>query len=159
MKEWILCLTGVIILTTIFYLIMPSGKTNTLIKGVFSLICILVLVQPITSLKNGKLGELTFKEVEINLDNEYLSFVYSKKLENIEKDCQNILKKEGLYTENVLVEFEENQFLEYKIIEIKINLKELVIEDENEHINKIDRARSSISKYFGIEKSDVIFYE
>ena len=159
MKEWILCLTGVIILTTIFYLIMPSGKTNTLIKGVFSLICILVLVQPIASLKNGKLGELTFKEVEINLDNEYLSFVYSKKLENIEKDCQNILKKEGLYTENVLVEFEENQFLEYKIIEIKINLKELVIEDENEHINKIDRARSSISKYFGIEKSAVIFYE
>ncbi len=159
MKEWILCLTGVIILTTIFYLIMPSGKTNTLLKGIFSLICILVLVQPITSIKNGEYSVLSLKEVDINLDEEYLSFINSKRVQNLEKECQKILKKEGLYTENVVIELEENQYLEYKIKQIKINLKELVIEDENEHINKLDRVRSSISEYFGVEKSAVIFYE
>ncbi len=159
MKEWILCLTGVIILTTIFYLIMPSGKTNTLLKGIFSLICILVLIQPIISLKNGEYTKLSLKEIEINLDDEYLSYIHSKRVENLEKDCQNILKKEGLYTENVYFEFEKNSNFEYKIKEIRINLKESVIENENEHINKIDMVRSSISKYFGIEKSTVIFYE
>ena len=159
MKEWVLCLTGVIILTTIFYLIMPSGKTNSLIKGIFSLVCILVLVQPILSLKNNDYDIFNFAEIELNLDDDYLSYVNTKNVENIEKTCQKLLKNQCLYSDTIDVEFVEVKDYEYKLKGIQIKLKNLVIEDKSEHINRLESVRSSISEYFGIEKSAVIFYE
>ena len=159
MKEWVLCLTGVIFLTTIFYLIMPSGKTNSLIKGIFSLVCILILVQPILSLKNNDYDIFNFAEIELNLDDDYLSYVNSKNVENIERACQKLLKNQSLYSDTINVEFVEVKDYEYKLERVQIKLKNLVIEDKSEHINRLESVRSSISEYFGIEKSAVIFYE
>lgn len=159
MKEWVLCLTGVILLTTIFYLIMPSGKTNSLIKGIFSLVCILVLVQPILSLKNADYDSFNFAEIELNLDDDYLSYVNTKNVENIEKTCQKLIKNQCLYSDTIDVEIVEVKDYEYKLKGIQIKLKNLVIEDKSEHINRLESVRSSISEYFGIEKSAVIFYE
>lgn len=159
MKEWVLCLTGVIFLTTIFYLIMPSGKTNSLIKGIFSLVCILILVQPILSLKNNDYDIFNFAEIELNLDDDYLSYVNSKNVENIERACQKLLKNQSLYSDTIDVEFVEVRDYEYKLERVQIKLKNLVIEDKSEHINRLESVRSSISEYFGIEKSAVIFYE
>ena len=138
---------------------MPSGKTNSLIKGIFSLVCILILVQPILSLKNNDYDIFNFAEIELNLDDDYLSYVNSKNVENIERACQKLLKNQSLYSDTINVEFVEVKDYEYKLERVQIKLKNLVIEDKSEHINRLESVRSSISEYFGIEKSAVIFYE
>lgn len=138
---------------------MPSGKTNSLIKGIFSLVCILILVQPILSLKNNDYDIFNFAEIELNLDDDYLSYVNSKNVENIERACQKLLKNQSLYSDTINVEFVEVRDYEYKLDRVQIKLKNLVIEDKSEHINRLESVRSSISEYFGIEKSAVIFYE
>ncbi len=82
MSTYLLSAVGVIFLSVIVSLLVPEGKLNKSITFVMRLICIFVLVQPVTGI--FKISE---SSSESGVDYEYISAVYSnhqsKQLEKI----------------------------------------------------------------------------
>ena len=52
MKEWIISITAVILITNIVCLILPQDKIGKYIKGIFSLLTMLVVIKPIINVKD-----------------------------------------------------------------------------------------------------------
>ena len=72
MKEWILSIGTIIILTTIADLILPDGKIGKYIKCFFSLLVMLVILTPIINYKNNNLNiDMTAIDKEYELQNNY----------------------------------------------------------------------------------------
>lgn len=82
MKAYLLTAAGVIFLSVIASLLVPEGKLNKSVSFVMRLICIFVLVQPIT----GVFKINSTEAVSDFYDYEYLSGVYSRhQSEELEK--------------------------------------------------------------------------
>ena len=74
MKEWILSIGVVILLTSIVGLILPEGKMGKYIKCFFSFIILLVLLTPLLN-KEVIYSDFLINENEIQLQENYLNYV------------------------------------------------------------------------------------
>lgn len=75
MKVYLLTAAGVIFLSVIVSLLIPEGKLHKSVTFVMRLICIFVLIQPITGLFNIKESDSALSDDYF--DYEYVSGVYS----------------------------------------------------------------------------------
>jgi len=115
MKTYLLSAAGVIFLSVIISLLVPEGKLNKTVTFIMRLVCIFVLIRPITGI--FKIGS---DDVKDTVDYEYVSAVYSdQQSEQLEK----LLSSEfGADTEcAVTVEHTEEGF---KITGMQIKLSE-----------------------------------
>lgn len=161
MKEWILSVSGTILLTTVFSLIIPSGKTASIIKTVFSVLCVFVFIKPVFYLYNQK-NEVSIdfsNNVEFNLNENYLNYILDLKKEESSKICNKILSQNGLAAKDLYINIAVTDEFDYNLDNITVYLDDSVIKDKNEHINNKEKARSSIAEYFGINQNSVVFYE
>ena len=122
MKTYLLSAAGVIFLSVIISLLIPEGKLNKTVTFIMRLICIAVLIQPITSIFKISDGQ----SAAINTDYAYVAAVYSEhqsgQLENLiftkfdtESDC------------SVKVEYTDGEF---KVTETCVKLEnEKLIEE------------------------------
>lgn len=86
MANWILSIVGIICLGILIEIVLPQGKTTKYIKGVFSLVVILVIVSP--------LPKLIGKEYEINFDGFDISHSVEQTIsleQSISKKIQDLL--------------------------------------------------------------------
>lgn len=161
MKEWILSVSGMILLTTVFSLIIPSGKTASIMKTVFSVLCVFVFIKPVFYLYNQK-NEISIdfsNNVEFNLNENYLNYILDLKKEESSKICNKILSQNGLVAKDLYINIAVKDEFDYNLDNITVYLDDSVIKDKNEHINNKEKARSSIAEYFGINQNSVVFYE
>ena len=122
MKTYLLTAAGVIFIAVIVSLLVPEGKLNKSVNFIIRLICILVLIQPITGIFNLKSGEV----FENYIDYAYVSEIYAgHQSEELEK---LILKEKGAETEcSVEVEFKEGKFKVTAVtVEVAENYKNLI---------------------------------
>ncbi len=70
---YLLSAVGVIFLSVIVSLLIPEGKLNKSITFIMRLVCIFVLVQPLTGI-----FKTSASSAELDIDYEYVSTVYSK---------------------------------------------------------------------------------
>lgn len=161
MKEWILSLSGTILLTTVFSLIIPNGKTASVIKTVFSFLCVFVFIKPVLSL-SGANKDISFdfsSDYQLNLEEEYLSYFLQERKSGYQAICKNVLSKNDLICKDILIDFVDEKNFDYNINKITVYLDVSVIENKNKHINNKEKSRSSIAEYFGINQNSVVFYE
>lgn len=160
MSEWIIKTVSIVILTAVISLILPEGGIGKQIKGVFSLITLFVLIQPVFDFFST--GEFSFEDyvnTEIVYQENYLNFITEDKKSVYEKNCLEILKNNGIGEATVVIEFEENDFYKIFAKKIQIKISNKVILDENEHKNSIDKTIKEISEYLKIEEKDIVIYE
>lgn len=115
MKAYFLTAAGVIFLSVIVSLIIPEGKLNKSITFVMRLICIAVLIQPVTGIFDIRSPQ----DTSDYFDYEYVSEVYS---EHQNTQMEKLLKDEfGVESECVVtVEYKEGEF---KVTATEIALK------------------------------------
>lgn len=162
MKEWIISVISVVFIVTISSFIVPEGKIGNHIKGVFSFLLVFVIIKPIISIKNN---DLTFQNtpsenvINIQVDTNYLEYIYHKKSENLQDDCNKILESLGIKNAIVNLEYDvdENNFFTVEKIIVKLN--NAVINCDKEHINIIEEIKDEFSNKFGVSKDRVIVYE
>lgn len=106
MTNYLLTAAGVIFLTVIVGFIIPEGKLNKSVNFILRLVCIGVLLQPITGIFNFS------TTTEGNLaDYEYICAVYSQtQSEQLERDISKNLGIECICT--VSITFEDGQICE-----------------------------------------------
>lgn len=160
MKEWIISIASVVIFTSIISLIIPEGKMGEFIKGIFSLLIILIIIKPIFSLTTTNLDfSNIFNGAEIVLQNDYLDYISNKKTQKLTKECKEIIEKIGVKNADININYyvAENGNTTIKIVEI--NLKNAVLILNKEHIDIIDEIKNLISSYLLISSDMVIIYE
>lgn len=156
MKTWILSIGAIIILTSILTLILPEGKLGKNIKGIFSLIVVLIIVQPLIELKNG---EIDFNEIytekEILLQEDYIFYVNEQKITNYQNQCQFFLLDLGIKDAKTSIDYIVDEFGQVEIVLVNVDLENSVINSKDEHIDITKEISSGISKILNIEENKV----
>lgn len=75
MKQWVLSVAGIAILTVLADVILPGGQTRKYIKTVIGIVVTLVLVQPLLSFTAGGKYSFSLTEQEIEPQQQYISYV------------------------------------------------------------------------------------
>ena len=156
MKNWVLSIGIIIIVISILTIILPSNKLGKLTKGIFSLIIILVIIQPIISFSNNnyQIGDIEYSEIIIQ--NDFIDYVNFTKIENLKQKCNQILKNYEIEGATVDILYENTNYT--LIIEkCVINLSNAVINSNEEHIYIIKETKNLISELLLIDESKVIY--
>lgn len=156
MKEWVLSVCGMVFLTAVLYSVLPQGKTAKIIKSIFAIMCISVLIRPLTSLKNadfdfGSLFSDNFAETFYQEN--YLEYTLETKKSYLEKGLINCLNKDKIICEKVAVElfYDENMVVSTKKVSLYIKGDRIV--EETEHIDIIDKAYSYLIAFVKTDKN------
>ena len=94
MKEWLLSVTVVIILSIIILLILPDGRLYGLIKSVFCAVALITILSPIIdfSVFSNPI-DFVFGENEQAYQEDYLDYVFQTKIDDIKTNCKKIIEK------------------------------------------------------------------
>ena len=160
MKNWVLSIGAIIILTSVIGIILPEGKLSKNVKSIFSLIVVLVVVQPVISLKNNSFSiETIFEEQNVFLQEDFIYYVNEQKMTNNQKLCENYLQNTGISNGKIFIEYTINQNGQALINRVIIDLQNAVINSELEHIDIIENILSYVSNVLMINKNQVIINE
>jgi len=159
MKDYILSVTSIILLTTISGLILPKSKIGNTVKGVYCLVAIIVISSPILKLLKK---DFNFNIQNVNqnilLQENFLNYVnYSKS--NYLQETVNLYLKHLNY-EDISCEIISNDSSEsYKIDKVYLYFTNSGIIKDEEHKYNIEEVKQAVSKYLSIQISKVEIYE
>lgn len=160
MTGYLLSIIGVVILGVLVDLILPSGQMSKYIKSVFGVFTILVIISPVPKLinQNYDFSQLFYSQSASTIDKDFLEVTNKKIVEqmeiSIEKECEN----SGYL--GVECEIESN-LVDNKLViqKVYINLENLVISQNQVHINKYTEIVQAVMNVVNIEKEQIIFNE
>ena len=159
MKEWIVSIGAVIILTSIIYLILPNGKLNKFIKTIFAFIIILTIIKPIYASANlENKDKQNNSEININDQTAYLNYISYKKKEDLCHNCIIFAKEIGIENVEFDIIFYTNNNGSFVIEKLLVNLENAVINSNKEHIILMKELEKNLSEYLQIDKQNVVIY-
>lgn len=101
MTEYLMTITGIVLLSTVLTNVLPLGKTSQIIKNVVRLCLYLAILSPIYQFfekevfdKNGEIFQNYFDETVIQTDRSYIQYCSEISVENVEKQIEEELLKE-----------------------------------------------------------------
>ncbi len=160
MKDWIISIVAVVLITSILSLILPQGKMGKYIKNIFSLLTMFVMIKPIIYVKEGNFNyEQIIGANEIVLQDGFLEFVYNKRIEEYEENCNKIIEEIGVKGAGVNINFNINKNQDIDIYSVQINLKNSVIILDKPHINIKEEIIADIASCLNVNKDLVMIYE
>ena len=156
---WIISVSGVCLASIIIDLILPSGKTNGVIKRVLSYVIILVLLMPISKLFSAdfSLNELFYNSEYVLQDN-YICNINQSKLSEMENSICEDFEKVGIVGANVSISADIFD-VDMKINAIYVDLCNVVISGNFENIDIKTEVVRVVQKYVIVGEDKVIIYE
>lgn len=156
-SSWIMAVAGICVIGVLVDLILPNGQTKKYIKGIFAFIVVLVIISPLPSiLKKEFTIEDIFEENSIVIQEDFIYQVNKNRLETLENMIVSDLEEKGIH--NISIIISANIFTsEMKIDTVFVDLSQIVINENIEHIDINELVVNSILKYIQIEKSQIIF--
>ena len=159
MKEWVVSIGAVIILTSITSIILPNGKLNKFIKTIFSIIVVFTIIQPIFYSFNGDSSSyFESKDVNLNYQEDYLYYITYKKKESLCENCKIIAEKLNVIDAEIDILYYSDEKGGIVLDKVLVNLENSVINPNNENIDIISELTNNLSEYLQIEKSNVVIY-
>ena len=159
MKSWIISIVFSAILTGIFCLILPKGNVSPLIKGIFSVLLLIVVLKPVLTVKDDDFNFESFYGDEISLDKDYLSYFNAKRNDINIRKCKEILNEKGFLNCDISIEFFADEDVGYVIKKVDVKLNKSGIFSKEENISIIEEIKHSISLAFGIGVDLINVYE
>lgn len=121
MKAYLLSAVGVIFLSVVISLLVPEGKLKKSVTFIMRLICILVLIQPVTGI---------FKLPDVSQDTGYLDYEY---VCSVYSDHQSV-ELEKLIAEKFVKGCECSVTVEHDGKDFKVTSATVEVPEENEKI-------------------------
>lgn len=147
MKSYILTLTGAILLSALVSALVPEGKMGKFLKGMTNLFVFSVVVVPLLSLFGKE--EIPLGAGSVSLDGEYLKRCERTLSERDETEICALLQEEHGLCAKVSVQREEyGNFARKKIL---VQLEDLGITGEKEHIDMAESIRASLEEKYGCQ--------
>ena len=158
-SSWVLSIAGVCILSVVIDLVIPEGKTNGIIKNVFSYAIVLVVVMPLPKLLKSNNGfQDFFPQVDFTIQDDYIYNINQSKLDKWTESIMADLESVGI--NGVVVSISANIFdKNMQINAVYVDLYNVVISDKNKNINIKTEVVRVVLNYLDIDKDKVVFYE
>ena len=150
---------GVALIGAVIDLVLPSGRMNKFIKSVFAAVTVLIVLLPLPDLvKNGFKSENFILREDVRLQQEYLEYTASIKKNALCKGLRAALKEDGIVLGDL--EIEGNFEGSAPVVEkVRINMKQVVMTGQSEHIHNYTTVRTSVMRYLSVEEDVVDLYE
>ena len=157
MTGYVLSVLGVVLLGVIIDVIVPSGNINKYIKSIFSIFVVAVIIRPVVKFLSNKNGiKIDYNKYEI--DKELVEYIFEKRAENDENKIELYLTDEGFEKVDIKLNFSiDNNNLEY--ISCEINLKNVVISADKQHINKYEFIKDVVKDFTNLTEEEIIINE
>lgn len=159
-STWVLSIIGIVVLSILVDLILPSGTTSKFIKNIFGYLIIVVILSPVFSFfshKNFSVNDIfTYESVQIQQD--FIGKVNRQFLDNLEVSIEKTCEDNGIKFVEVGVEADifESQI---QITKISVNLSKVVIDSPIQHTSIKSEITAIILENIKIEKELIVFYE
>lgn len=156
-SSWVLSIIGVVLISVIVDMVLPNGKTNKLIKSIFAIFIVFVIVSPIVTFKNTNYFDNIFNSNNIQIDVEYIKNINKQKVSEYEKNIITALDNNGYHKVDVSIEAEIDK--EIKIKKVYVNICNLVLSENLEHIDKYTNIIAIINSIIDVSREDIVFNE
>lgn len=157
---WVLSIVGIIVLSMLVDLLLPSGSMSKFIKSIFGYLIIVVILSPVFSFfsqKNFSINDI-FSSSNVQIQDSFVANVNRQFLDSVEKSIEKSCHEKGIKFVEVGIEADifEN---EIEIKQISVNLKNIVITDEVKHTNIRTSIISIIKENIKVKEEIIKFYE
>lgn len=156
MTAWIASIVAIVALGVLLDIIMPEGEINKYIKSVFSIVTVVAIIAPLPAMLGGK-GD--FNNYFDKLDNITIDQSY---VDSVDKDRQRVQQAR---LDDLIANSDYSRAIgklvydnDGSIKKIEINLEKIVIKDEAEHKDIVDKLTTLITKAFAVKKECVYVY-
>ena len=157
MTGYILSILGIVVAGVFIDIIVPAGTINKYIKGIYSIFVVAVLISPVVKFLN-KNHDFTIKYEEYNVNDELLDYIFTMRATSLETNIEKALADEGFSNVDIKFTFSiENNELKYN--SCNVNLKNLVISADNQHINKYEFIKEALRQNTNLTEQEFIFDE
>ena len=155
MKEYILSILGIVLIGSLIDIIVPEGKTSKFIKGMYAIFVLAVIINPLSKL----LKKTSFYiQTSSGVASESSKLIYDDIVANKEIYVKKVLEDNGILNVDIKLQYSiEND--EIVIDNCKVNMKNIVIDLNRQHINKYDYIRKIINDCVGLDDEEIAFYE
>ena len=161
-SAWIMSIAGVVCISVLVELIMPSGQMNRYIKGIFSFIILLVIISPIPKLLKKEFDfDNMFGQSEIVVQGDFLEEINYSKISSMQNRINEEIKNLGYINVEARIDadiFEQNM----KIKAVYVDISKIVINQEATHTNIQEVKKDILEIVTGIVKIEnqrVVFDE
>lgn len=157
MSGYILSILGIVVAGIFIDIIVPTGSISKYIKGIYAIFVVAVIINPVVKLlSKADNFKLTYNEYSTNSN--LLEYIYSMRSNSLETNIEKSLKNEGFANVDIILTFSiENDELVYNSCEI--NLKNMVISTDKQHINKYEFIRNVVKDNTSLEDEEIKFNE
>jgi len=151
---WILSILGVIILGMLADMLMSETRLQKYVRAIVSIFTVFVIIAPIPSVLNNipHFGNHIDGGGSININND---FAERQAVRQYEMALIRALNAEGFGNVGVTITGSRNG-MSVDIKQVVLNVQNLVIESENEHININERLRELTAEFLNINEALVI---
>lgn len=157
MTGYLLSILGIVFAGVFIEIIVPSGNINKYIRGIYSIFVVAVLVNPIMQFMN-KTKNFTIKYHEYEVNQNLLNYIYEQRVSEHEDTIELALKNEGFANVDININFSiEKENLVYN--SCQINLKNLVISSDKQHINKYEFIKNIVKEGTNLADEEIIIDE
>lgn len=147
MKEYILSIAGIVLLSAVITVILPSGKMGKFIKGAMKLFTLVVLVSPFV--KHFEKGTIVMPEESIKLNMEYLSHCASTLAEADERSIAEELSQ--TYSVTAEVKVERKAEAQFPLEKIFVKIIDFGINGQDEHIHIMSLIQENVTNRYGCQ--------
>ncbi|MCL2062571.1 MAG: stage III sporulation protein AF [Firmicutes bacterium] len=157
---WLIGILSIVILGTVVDILLSQSKTGKFVRSVFAAVTVLVIILPLPSIiKNGFNFDSSFIiQDELELDESYLAFAERVKLRSLASGVEAQLSADGFQNTSVSIEGDARGN-EIKIQLVRVNLQNVVIDENKRHINKYEEIPRLVAGYLDIGRGQVIVHE
>ena len=155
---YLLSIVGVVFLIVIVDLILPDSKISKYIKSIAAVFVVAVIASPIINLVNSNWDwKSLFVNSEYQVDENVLNNINQQNIEVLEKELVEYLETQDIKGVEIMISasFTNN---EPKINYIYVNLCDLVINENLEHIDYYTKIKELITQQINIEEEKIIIY-
>ena len=157
MSGYILSILGIVIVGVLVDIVVPSGTINKYIKSIYAIFVLAVILSPVIKfLSNTHDINVNIAGYEINED--LMNYINTNKIKSIETNIENKLKDEGFDGIDIKINYsiESNELM---INSCTVNMQNLVITSDKQHINKYEFIIEVVREYTNLAAEEIIFYE
>lgn len=157
MSGYILSILGIVIVGVLVDIVVPSGTINKYIKSIYAIFVLAVILSPVIKfLSNTHDININITGYEINED--LMNYINTNKIKSIETNIENKLKDEGFDGIDIKINYsiESNELM---INSCTVNMQNLVITSDKQHINKYEFIIEVVREYTNLAAEEIIFYE
>lgn len=147
--SWLLALLGVVLLSVLVDILLPSGQTNKFIKGIFAILIIFVIITPLVRLKNKEFNLSNILEGgEIQIDTAFVDKTNERKAEQQKNQIIEVLKNNQIIVEDLVITYESGNI--NSITDVKV---------KTQNIDKTSTIKKIICGILQISEEYILVYE